>query len=94
MDGVVFYLVQDESMKDTFLKGDVVAINMAKKKLVSGQIYLVKIFGEYLLRAIYAVDAVNVNLVPFNKELAPVIETTRVDVEIVGTYEYLVRKDG
>ncbi len=93
MEDIIFYPIKDDTMSDVFLKRDIVAVNTKNTKILSGQIYLVQVFNEYLLRVVFALDEQNLLLSPINKSIAPDLTVSCADVEIIGRYQYLIRND-
>lgn len=93
MEDIVFFVIKDNAMENLFKKNDLVAINTKKTDIVSGQVYLVKIFDEFLIRKLFVIESNTVLLIPENKEYAPSITADRKEFEIIGAYKYLVRNN-
>ncbi len=86
-----FFQLTDASMSPLFSKNDIVALNTQKKEVVSGNIYLIRLFGENLIRTIYKINSSEYNVVAENVELVPTLAVGQKDIEILGEYDYMLR---
>ena len=88
---VKFFELNDSSMSPAYNKYDIIAVDTAKKDIVSGHIYLINMFDENLIRKIYKLNADEYNIVAENKDLIPPVVTKKSDIKIEGEYIYMIR---
>lgn len=86
-----FIKIKDKTMIPFCQQDDIIVFNPQKNIPTSGNIYLLNIFSEQVVRFVYKLSHTQYKIVAVNEQLVPPIVLSIDDFDVLGEYQYMIR---